>query len=235
MIDERTFRSTILTLVLMSISGVAGAQVRPSRTGEAPGAVKPCAEGTVASYLGTSCSQGAAVTRWLSYSCTSTPASICEALGTNGSNVIIKMDPEGPYTIFVGCTTLWNVTAGQKVDVLIGGTVYGARQHENWPHFKDGPDGQTGDGTETNITTVYCGDKCLDANKGVSEVPCSSTSPVANCRQQHKWGPYASHRANFKPATSDNPYLFTVEIKLDGGKTGTAALHQVGLHLSPKP
>lgn len=117
MATQRAFRLAPLAWLPVLVCWVAAAE----------DAVKPCADGTVASYLGTSCSQGTAVTRWLSYSCTSTPESTCAALGTNGSGVNIKMDPQGPYTLLVGKTTVWSVTAGQKVDVAIGGTVYGAR------------------------------------------------------------------------------------------------------------
>jgi hypothetical protein len=215
------FRFAKLTLVLASVCGVAVAAD-----------VKPCANGTVANYLGSSCSQGAAVTTWLTYSCTSTPDSICAALGANGSNVNIRMDPQGPYTFLVGKTTLWNVKAGQKVDVVIGGTVYGARGNGNWPHFER-MKGQTGDGTEENITTVDCGTNCLDANKGVSDVLCSATSPAETCVDQRKPGPYVKYQTQFQAAPPEHPYPFTIEIKLNGGNHGTATLYSLGAHLGP--
>jgi hypothetical protein len=224
-------RILALNLLLASVCGVAAAA----------DAVKPCADGTVASYLGTSCSEGTVVSKWLTYSCTSTPASICAALGTNGSKVHIGMDRQGPYTFQVGKTAAWNVQAGQKVEVTIGGTVYGARGNGNWPHFEGigltkikGIRGQTGDGTEEMITTVNCGANCLDANKGVSDILCSATSPAANCTEVKTMVPYLKNQAVFNEAPSDNPYPFTIEIKLDGGTNGTARLFTVGAHFWPR-
>ena len=192
-----------------------------------------CGRGTVASYLGTSCSQLQTVFRWSSYSCTSTPASICRALGPNGSKLHMLLDPNGPRTLLVGNTSLWNVKAGESVDVVIRGSVYGAVSNGNWPHFQ-GLRGQTGDGSENNITTVDCGANCLSLN-GVSEVPCSATSPPANCQDARTVGPYFRAIATFTPATSANPYPLTLEIKLDGGTTGTATLYSVGIHVSDLP
>ena len=188
-----------------------------------------CADGTVASYVGTSCTQMPAVFQWTSYSCTSTPSSICAALGTNGSNIKMSMDPNGQHTILVGSSQLWNVTAGQSVDVVISGTIYGASTNNNWPHFGNVP-GQTGDGTEDNKTTVLCGTDCVALN-GVSDIPCNQNSPIAYCIDQNTIDPYLTELAKFHPATSDHPYPFTVEIKLNGGITGTATLQSVGIHL----
>src|SRR5437764_4032865 len=75
-----------------------------------------CKDGTVASYIGTSCSQSNTVFNWNSYTCTSTPKSICDGLGTKGANLKIRLDPSGPHTLLLGATRLWNVTAGQNVD-----------------------------------------------------------------------------------------------------------------------
>ena len=94
-----------------------------------------CKDGTVASYIGTSCSQGNTTFNWNSYTCTSTPQSICDGLGTKGANLKIRLDPKGPHTLLLGATRLWNVTAGQNVDVVIKGTVAGATTNQNWPHF----------------------------------------------------------------------------------------------------
>jgi hypothetical protein len=197
-----------------------------------------CANGTVAGYLGTSCSQtgtsGTTVYQWISYSCASTPASICTALGANGSHVQMTMDPNGPYTILVGQTSLWNVAAGQTVDVTIAGTVYGAINNGNWPHF-NGLNGQAGDGSEENKTTVACAaaGKCLDANMGVSDVLCNATSAASNCTEQSTIGPYGVYQAGFTAATSTSPYGLTIEVKLNGGATGSATLYSVGTHLVP--
>ncbi len=217
------FRCAIPILLLVSAAGMAEGQGRPALE---------CASGTVASYLGTSCSQYSVVYHWLSYSCTSTPSSICEALGTNGSNVTIKTTPNDPGTLFVMANeSRWNVTAGQNVDVVIRGTVYNATINHNWPHFDHHLAGQTGDGTGEYITTVGCGANCRNANKGASDILCSSTSPVANCTDQASMAPYAGALATFNPATSASPYSLTIEVKLDGGKNGTASLRSVGTHL----
>ena len=192
-----------------------------------------CGRGTVADYIGTSCSQLQAVFHWTSYSCTSTPASICRSLGPNGAKLHMLLDPNGPRTLLVGNTSLWNVKAGENVDVVIRGTVYGAVSNGNWPHFQ-GRRGQTGDGTENNITTVECGANCSSLN-GVSEVPCSAGSPAANCEDTRTVGPYLRAIAEFAPATAANPYPLTVEVKLDGGTSGTATLYSVGLHVSDLP
>ncbi len=192
--------------------------------------VPACVNGTVASYLGTSCTQPAGqVYHWSSYTCTSTPASICTNLGANGANLQMEMDPNGNNTILVGRTALWNVTAGQSVDVVIGGTIYGANTNQNWPHF-NGLNGQSGDGTEENITTVGCGGNCLDARNGVSDILCSSGSPPANCSNQNTIAAYSAYYAHFNPASSANPYTLTIEIKLNGN-SGTATLFSVGTHL----
>jgi hypothetical protein len=245
MLRETILRSAIVIIFLASICGLAAkgpAQSgRPERRRPVPVAtppvnVAPCAKGTVASYLVEgSCSQGVTVYHWLSYSCTSTPASICAGLGTNGSRVQIAMDPKGPYTLLVGDTSLWNVAAGQSVDVVIQGTVYGATGNGSWPHFslpnkQTGPPGQTGDGTEENITTVACGSHCTDTNHGVSDILCSATSPPANCTEQQTIDPYMHYEAAFAAAPSSSPYGLTIEVKLNGNH-GTAALYSVGTHL----
>ena len=70
------------------------------------------------------------------------------------------------------------------------------------------------------------------ALQGVSDIPCSNTSPVEYCIDQIVIDPYLSQAAKFHPATADQPYNFTIEIKLDGGITGTATLQSLGVHLS---
>src|SRR5438105_13817636 len=97
--------------------------------------VSACKDGTVASYIGSSCSQLPAVMSWTSYTCTSKPTSVCTGLGAKGSNIQIMLDPNGKHTLLVIGKKLWNVTAGQNVDVVIKGTVYGATTNNNWPHF----------------------------------------------------------------------------------------------------
>jgi len=110
-----------------------------------------------------------------------------------------------------------------------GSQRYGASTNNNWPHFGNLP-GQTGDGTEDNKTTVLCGTDCVALN-GVSDIPCNQNSPIAYCIDQNTIDPYLTELAKFHPATSDHPYPFTVEIKLNGGITGTATLQSVGIHL----
>lgn len=216
-------------LLLTACGGTASGS--PAFNGGGPGTVLPCANGTVASYIGSSCSElGYVVYHWSSYSCNSTPSSICASLGVNGSNLQMDLDPNGPNTLLVGGTSFWNVTAGQSVDVVISGTVYGAAASGSWPHFNH-LNGQSGDGTEENITTVGCAvtENCLDAKNGTSDILCSATGPPANCTDQPSIGPYYVYRATFNPATAANPYPLTIEIKLNGN-SGTATLYKVGTH-----
>jgi hypothetical protein len=217
-----------LTL-LLPLAGCGGGSTASQFVASENG-IATCADGTVASYMGTTCSQMPSIVHWTSYSCTSTPSSICAALGPNGSNITMRID--GPHTILVGVGSsgLWNVTAGQRVDVVIQGTVYGATSNDNWPHF-DFP-GQTGDGTEDNKTTVGCAasGNCIKLG-GVSDIPCSNTSPVEYCFDQDTIDAYLSANARFNPAPANQPYPLTIEIKLDGGISGTATLRSVGIHL----
>ncbi|HEV2426046.1 MAG TPA: hypothetical protein VGZ29_14545 [Terriglobia bacterium] len=198
-----------------------------------PSTVLPCVTGTVASYIGTSCSQSGTVYHWTSYSCTSTPSSICDTLGVNGANVAMAMDSsgKGPYTILVGETPAWDVIAGQNVDVVISGTVYGAYHNDNWPHFR-GLRGQTGDGSEDNITTVGCSAMaaCSDSNNGVSEDLCDQNHPE-NCVDVNSIPTF--DEASFAAASAAAPDSLTIEIKLNGGTSGTARLYSVGTHLIP--
>jgi hypothetical protein len=226
--------SSLALAILLAMTSCGGSSSSGPQGPSSPGGVAACVSGTVASYLSASCSQGASVFHLQSYTCTSTPSSICTGLGTNGSNIQMALDPQGPYTLLVGKTSLWNVTAGQSVDVVISGTVYGALSNQNWPHFLH-LQGQTGDGTEENKTTVDCllTGGCTDSNDGVSDVLCSADSPPANCTDQSSIAPYSAYRATFKAAPSTSPYAMTVEIKLNGGSTGTATLYSVGLHLPP--
>ena len=190
-----------------------------------------CPDGTVASYIGTSCSQDQTVFNWTSYSCTSKPTSICDSLGHNGSNLKIRLDPNGPHTLLLGATRLWNVTAGQNVDVIIKGTVAGATTNQNWPHFV-GLRGQTGDGFEDNKTTVDCKSRgtCRNGN-GISDILCTASGPSANCTEQKRIDAYLPQRTTFDPATLANPYPLTIEVKLNGGTNGTATLYSVGIHV----
>jgi hypothetical protein len=205
------------------------------------GAPAACANDTFANYLALgSCSQtgprGSTVYVWTSYTCTSTPSSICAALGANGANVEMKQDPKGPYTLLVGDTSAWNVGPGQSVHVELHGSVYGATANQNWPHFelpdKSRENGQAGDGTEENVTTVECGAGCL-TNNGISDILCSSNGPAENCSDQQTIAPYAAYAAKFAAAIATNPYPLTIEVKLNGNTTGTAALFSVGTHLVP--
>jgi hypothetical protein len=190
-----------------------------------------CPNGTVSSYIGTSCSQGLTTYNWQSYTCTSSPQSICDSLGINGSNVKILLDPNGPQTLLIGDTRLWNVTAGQSVDVVIKGTVSGAIYNQNWPHFL-GLHGRTGDGVEDNKTTVDCATRgtCTKGN-GTSEILCNATAPPAYCADRKTINPYLSQQSMFAPATLANPYPLTIEVYLYGGTNGTASLYNVGLHV----
>jgi|SRR5579872_116050 len=193
--------------------------------------VPVCGVGTVASYMGTTCSQPPTVFHWISYSCSSIPASICEALGPNGSNIHVRLDPNGPNTLLVGGTRAWDVKAGQSVNIVIHGSVYNANVNLTWPHFYPGERAQTGDGTEENITTVECGGNCISA-EGVSSYLCGADSPDMNCNDQPKIAPYfRTGVAKFRLSGADNPYPFSVEIKLNGGRSGTATLRSLGLHI----
>ena len=176
---------------------------------------------------------------WSSYSCTSTPSTICDALGTNGANIQVHLDPNGPYTLLWGATGAWDVTAGQNVDVVINGTVYGADDNQNWPHYRSSTGatiaGQSGDGSVETKTTVGCGaaSACTNDLNGVSDVLCSDSSPVANCDEQSSITPFNAYRATFDPAPSTSPYTLTIEIKLNGGASGSGDLYNLGTHLIP--
>lgn len=240
-----------LALLLMGI-GCARSAASPQSPKPASGSYSyptTCQDGTVASYLGTSCSQGLTVYHWLSYSCTSTPSSICKGLGTNGANVRMDSDPNGPYTIMVGETKLWDVTAGQSVDVIIRGTVYGALRNNNWSHYRGlirtqadivddvplpGPPGQTGDGMVETITTVDCkpSGNCTNSLNGVSDILCDAAH-YANCVNT-KGIPY-KYDASVNVNTAAHPYPLTIEIKLSGGTHGTAHMFWLGTHLNPNP
>lgn len=234
---DRTSWVGILALAVVVLwqagCGGGGSSYQSSTTGGPPPPTQACVTGTVASYIGTSCSQGGTVYHWVSYSCTSTPTSICDSLGINGANVAMAMDSsgKGPYTILVGETTAWDVTAGQSVDVVISGTVYGAYHNDNWPHFR-GLRGQTGDGSEDNITTVGCSAMatCSDSQNGVSEDLCDQNHPQ-NCVDVSTIPTF--DEASFGAAASAAPDSLTIEIKLNGGTSGTATLYSVGTHLIP--
>ncbi|HEY7096669.1 MAG TPA: hypothetical protein VH437_08100 [Terriglobales bacterium] len=219
--------SIALLLVLSATNGEPGIVTKASAATRA-GA---CKEGTVASYIGTSCSQEQTVFNWQSYTCTSSPQSICDSLGTKGSNLKIRLDPKGPHTLLIGATRLWNVSAGQNVNVTIKGTVSGATTNQNWPHFV-GVRGQTGDGWEQNKTTVGCSGRgdCNNGN-GISDILCNKDSKTAYCTEQKKIDAYLSERTTFDPAPLDNPYPLTIEIKLNGGANGTAAIYSLGFHV----
>ena len=201
--------------------------------------IPACVSATVATVLGTSCSEGNTVYTWSSYSCTSTPTGICDALGTNGSNIQVNLDPNGPYTLLWGSTGAWNVTAGQSVDVVVTGSVYGAVVNQNWPHYRNsiGVDiaGQTADGSVETITTVGCSaaSACTNSLNGVSDVLCSESGPSTNCQEQASITVFNAYRATFDAAPSTSPYSLTVEIKLNGGTSGSASLWNLGTHLIP--
>ena len=213
-----------------SISGPTG-----GGGGGGGGPMAACAGGTVSTYISSGCSQGSTVYSFTSYTCTSNPATLCSGLGVKGLNLGMKPDPNGTNTLLVGDTSTWNVTAGESVDVVISGTVYGATANQNWPHFHGIP-GQTGDGTEENITTVGCAasGNCLDPNNGKSDILCSASSPIANCTDQSSSSFYNAYIARFNAAPASSPYTLTIEIKLNGGTNGTASLFSVGTHLGNK-
>jgi hypothetical protein len=223
--------SAFTLAALLVESGCGGGSSSPVQKGPSNPSPQECVSSTVAKYIGTSCALGATVYNWQSYSCTSTPSSICDSLGANGANLAMARDPQGPYTLLVGETNLWNVSAGQTVDVVISGTLYGATRNNNWPHF-NGLKGQTGDGTEDNTTTVNCASSgaCTNSLNGVSDDPCDVNHPD-NCVDLPMIP--SAIDASFTAATSSNPYTLTVEIKLNGGTSGTATLYSVGLHLLP--
>jgi hypothetical protein len=213
-----------------------GLLIWPSKRAEASppqddASVPVCGTGTVAGYIGTTCSQPPTVFHWLSYSCNSTPASICQRLGSNGDKLHVRLDPNGANTLLVGGTHLWDVTAGQSVDIVIRGSVYNANVNLTWPHFYAGQRAQSGDGTEENITTIECGGNCI-SNNGVSSYLCAGGSPDMNCLDLPKIAPYfRTGVAKFRLTGADSPYPFSVEIKLNGGSSGTATLRSLGLHI----
>jgi len=228
----RTFLSRLIAFGVFVFAATAIFLIGSTGLVTSAYAAGACKDGTVASYVGTSCSQGNTTFNWNSYTCTSTPQSICDGLGTKGANLKIRLDPKGPHTLLLGATRLWNVTAGQNVDVVIKGTVAGATTNQNWPHFV-GMRGQTGDGKEDNKTTVDCASHgtCKNGPNGVSDILCTETGKSANCTEQKKIDPYLSERTTFDPAMLANPYAMTIEVKLNGGTHGTATIYSVGLHV----
>jgi len=221
------FSPALLALFAFGLLICSGKRVEASPFGES---APVCETGTVASYIGTSCSFPPVVYHWTSYSCTSTPASICARLGTNGAGIHVRLDPNGPPTLLVGGTHLWDVTAGQSVDIVISGSVSGATVNLTWPHFWPGQRATTGDGSEENSTLIECGGNCGPANHGMSATRCSVADAEENC-SEHRITTYFGQLANFRAASADNPYPFTIEIKLNGGSSGTATLRSLGLHI----
>jgi hypothetical protein len=220
----------LVTLCTLCLLTWPGKRVQAFPSGE-ESSIPVCGTGTLAGYIGTTCSQPPTVFHWISYSCTSTPASICERLGSNGDKLHVRLDPNGANTLLVGGTHLWDVTAGQSVDIVIRGSVYNANVNLTWPHFYPGQRAQSGDGTEENITTIECGENCI-SNNGVSSYLCTGESPDMNCADQPKIRPYfQSGVAKFQLTGPDSPYPFSVEIKLNGGSSGTATLRSLGLHI----
>lgn len=228
--EIKHYRFALMTLFAVGMLICAPKSVEASPFADAS-SIPVCGVGTIASYIGTTCSQPPTVFHWLSYSCTSTPSSICSRLGNNGSEIHVRLDPNGPNTLLVGGTHLWDVTAGQSVDIVIRGSVYSANVNLTWPHFYPGQPTQTKDGSEENITTVECGENCISHN-GVSAYKCVSASADMNCVDQPKIRPYfQTGVAKFKLTGPESPYPFNVEIKLNGGTSGSATLRSLGLHI----
>lgn len=227
---QKLYSRALVTLCALYLLTWPGKRVEASPPGD-DSSVPVCGVGTIAGYIGNTCSQPPTVFHWISYSCTSTPASICQRLGNNGREIHVRLDPNGPNTLLVGGTHLWDVSAGQSVDIMIRGSVYNANVNLTWPHFYPDQRTQTGDGSEENITTVECGENCV-ANNGVSSYLCAGNSPEMNCANQPKIRPYfRTGVAKFRPAGPDSPYPFTIEIKLNGGTSGTATLRSLGIHI----
>ena len=224
------YQLALITFFTLGLLIWPGKRVEASPPGD-DSSIPVCGVGTVASYIGTTCSQPPTVFHWTSYSCTSTPSSICDRLGPNGSEIHVRLDPNGPNTLLVGGTRAWDVKAGQSVNILIRGSVYNANVNLTWPHFYPDERAQTGDGSEENITTVECGENCV-SNQGVSAYRCGPDSPDINCNNQPKIRPYMrTGVAKFHLTGPDSPYPFSVEIKLDGGTSGSATLRSLGLHI----
>src|SRR5512132_642355 len=99
--------TVVLIAMAIVLSGCGGGGASTQNAAQQEN-ISACVDGTVASYLGTTCSQHPAVMHWTSYNCTSVPSSLCAALGTNGANIRMKMDPNGHHTILVTSSGLWN-------------------------------------------------------------------------------------------------------------------------------
>jgi hypothetical protein len=201
-----------------------------------------CPQDTVANYISTIqvCEQWPAVEIFTSYTCTSVPSSICTNLGVNGSSINMLLDPNGGHTFLIqatgaGAAKLWNVTAGQNVHITIGGKLWGATKNDTWPHFDaaNGLTGQTGDGTEENRVTVYCGVNCLpDGRSGASDILCDTAhSAGIECVDQGTDVYIIPYGAQFTAAPANAPYVFTIELIMNGGTTGTATIKSMGTHL----
>ena len=122
---QKLYSRALVTLCALYLLTWPGKRVEASPPGD-DSSVPVCGVGTIAGYIGNTCSQPPTVFHWISYSCTSTPASICQRLGNNGREIHVRLDPNGPNTLLVGGTHLSDVSAGQSVDIMIRGSVYNA-------------------------------------------------------------------------------------------------------------
>ncbi|HEY6290189.1 MAG TPA: hypothetical protein VI455_01325 [Terriglobia bacterium] len=93
--------------------------------------VEPCRNGTLASYAGTSCSQGQIVYHF--------PRNFYNFSGSGiatigPERVLIRMDPQGPYTLLIGFADWALQKPGQSFDITLNFSVSGATKIESWIH-----------------------------------------------------------------------------------------------------
>jgi hypothetical protein len=164
----------------------------------------PCRSGTVASYAGTSCTQGK-----VTYSF---PRDFYTYSGSGkrplaAESIRILMDPQGPYTFLIGFTN-WNLDSpGESFEVRLHFSVTGADKLESWMHGCY----VTGSGEVTGTITVN------------TDPPVSSTA-VCNSSMYRERAPGEWFRAG--------PVEATVIIKAKSGD-GTAGLRSFGTHFRP--
>jgi hypothetical protein len=164
----------------------------------------PCQSGTVASYAGTTCSQGTVIYTFprdfYSYSGSGVHSLAADAIH-------IRMDPQGPFTFLIGFTN-WNLdTPGESFEVTLHFSVRGADKLESWMHGCYTTDGGEVSGSIT-----------------VNTHPPVTSTAICNSEMSRE-----RTRDETYPA---GPVEATVTIKAKSGD-GTAGLRSFGTHFKP--
>jgi hypothetical protein len=245
----RSFRWLLALVLPLLLRSAASAQVKFSGLVSTTGYVNTipacpqAGSNGYAAYLALQyCAQGPVLYRWTGYSCNDNlggpgHGGVCDRLGTNGKNIQIQQDYNGPASLLIGVTTAWNVAAGETLDVVMSGYIGGTNStlgtvtNGTWPHWckpsTTGCNNSTlvgyyGNGaTEENIVTVGClPSNCTNTPAygiaGSSDILCTSAGGV-NCTEQSSIGPYSTLQAGFNTATAMNFYTLAIEVKMNGG------------------